>query len=259
MRILGFARFGSAILGLVGVVALGVHGNSNNPDFRWLNFFSYFTIEANVIGALVLLIAGFAALRGSQTPGTVRSARRRRGLPRHHRHRLQPVAARPGEPDDRSPVGELHRPRHHADRDPSRLPARPHRAPARPAERLVVVGIPAGVDGVHVDQGTDRRLVPVSVPDAGAKGWGHVLLYVLGIAVAFLAVGTVLAYSTRVLNRSQPKPVAAGAGGPVLGGPTGALPAQLPASRSASDNGSRPLSRRTSSVTRSSSPAATAV
>uniref|UniRef100_UPI003C2D7682 Pr6Pr family membrane protein n=1 Tax=Escherichia coli TaxID=562 RepID=UPI003C2D7682 len=55
------------ILGLVGVVALAVHGNSNNPDFRWLNFFSYFTIEANVIGALVLLIAGFAALRGSQT------------------------------------------------------------------------------------------------------------------------------------------------------------------------------------------------
>jgi hypothetical protein len=37
---------------------------------------------------------------------------------------------------------------------------------------------------------------------------GVVALYVVGIAVAFFVVSTALAYSTRVLNRSEPKPVA---------------------------------------------------
>src|SRR6185312_8856519 len=43
LRILGFGRLAFAIVGLVAVVALIVHNNSANPDFNFVNFFSFFS------------------------------------------------------------------------------------------------------------------------------------------------------------------------------------------------------------------------
>jgi hypothetical protein len=39
-----------------------IHGYNNNDDFRTANFFSFFTIQSNIIVAVVLLIAGLTSL-----------------------------------------------------------------------------------------------------------------------------------------------------------------------------------------------------
>lgn len=66
LRILGVLRLAFAAVIVVGIVGLIVH-NWDSPTFRLLNFFSFFTVESNILAALVLVIAGVAALRGNQT------------------------------------------------------------------------------------------------------------------------------------------------------------------------------------------------
>lgn len=61
-RFLGTFRLAFAVLTLAAVgvqLALGLR----REDFVIANFFSFFTIESNLIGAVVFLITGFAALR----------------------------------------------------------------------------------------------------------------------------------------------------------------------------------------------------
>lgn len=61
-RLLGVFRLAFAVLALAAVwtqLALGLQ----REDFVITNFFSFFTIESNLLGAVVFLITGFAALR----------------------------------------------------------------------------------------------------------------------------------------------------------------------------------------------------
>ena len=53
-------------LGILGLVAVGARFGEGlaEPDFSAANFLSYFTIESNLIAAVVLLAAGFAARAG---------------------------------------------------------------------------------------------------------------------------------------------------------------------------------------------------
>lgn len=50
-------RIAFAILGIVALVWIPAR-NLGNPDYSYLNFFSYFTIQSNLIGVVVLLVGG---------------------------------------------------------------------------------------------------------------------------------------------------------------------------------------------------------
>jgi hypothetical protein len=60
---LGGCRIGLALLTLVAVAAQFAHGVAD-PPFHVVRFFSFFTIESNLLAAGVLLVSGSAALRG---------------------------------------------------------------------------------------------------------------------------------------------------------------------------------------------------
>jgi hypothetical protein len=68
-EVLGGLRIAFALLALAAMTAQLVHG-LDHPRFSVANFFSYFTIESNLIAAGVLIASGAAALRGlTGTPG----------------------------------------------------------------------------------------------------------------------------------------------------------------------------------------------
>ncbi|GAB2449900.1 Pr6Pr family membrane protein [Nocardia tengchongensis] len=50
-------RIAFAILGIVALVWIPAR-NLGNPDYSYVNFFSYFTIQSNIIGVVVLLVGG---------------------------------------------------------------------------------------------------------------------------------------------------------------------------------------------------------
>ncbi|MFF0609589.1 Pr6Pr family membrane protein [Nocardia tengchongensis] len=50
-------RIAFAILGIVALVWIPAR-NLGNPDYSFVNFFSYFTIQSNIIGVVVLLVGG---------------------------------------------------------------------------------------------------------------------------------------------------------------------------------------------------------
>jgi hypothetical protein len=60
---LGGARVALGVLALVAVVARLLE-SADEPGFRVAGFFSYFTIQSNLIAAAVLIAAGVALLRG---------------------------------------------------------------------------------------------------------------------------------------------------------------------------------------------------
>lgn len=45
------------------------HGIETNPNFNIANFFSFFTIQSNVVGALVMFISAFYLLANKWSPG----------------------------------------------------------------------------------------------------------------------------------------------------------------------------------------------
>jgi len=209
LRILGFGRLAFAIVGLVAVVALIVHNNSANPDFNFVNFFSFFTVDANILAALVLLVAGAAALRGNQSRelsglrGAVTTYMAITGIVYNVLladlteslqtnlqwaniivHILMPIVL---------VVDFL------LDRTVHRLGLR---------NALWWLGFPLIWTAYTLIRGAIVDWYPYPFLDHRLHNYGVVALYVLGIAVAFFVVAAVLAYSTRVLNRSEPTPVA---------------------------------------------------
>lgn len=68
-RTLGIARLGFAALGLTAVTAQLIK-SLDRAEFSVVNFFSFFTIQSNLIAFVSLAITGVAALRGRDS-GTV--------------------------------------------------------------------------------------------------------------------------------------------------------------------------------------------
>lgn len=64
-RWIALFRFGFAFLGLVGLTAQYLYNVANIPDYKPLNFFSFFTVESNIIAVVALFVAGAYAWRGS--------------------------------------------------------------------------------------------------------------------------------------------------------------------------------------------------
>lgn len=63
-RWIALFRYGFAILGLVGLAAQYLYNIANIPNYKPANFFSFFTIESNIIAVVALLVAGFFAWQG---------------------------------------------------------------------------------------------------------------------------------------------------------------------------------------------------
>lgn len=57
-------RFGFATLGLAGLTGQYLYNVSNIPDYKPANFFSFFTVESNIIAVVALLISATYAWRG---------------------------------------------------------------------------------------------------------------------------------------------------------------------------------------------------
>lgn len=67
-------RFGFALLGLAGLSAQYLYNVANIADYKPANFFSFFTVESNIIAVVSLLISGVYSWRGS-TPRWVHYVR----------------------------------------------------------------------------------------------------------------------------------------------------------------------------------------
>ena len=209
LRILGFARLGFAVVGLTAIVSLLIHNASATADYNYLNFFSFFTVDANILAALVLLVAGAAALRGNQSRelsglrGAVTTYMAITGIVYNLLladltenlqtnvqwanvivHILMPIVLVVDFLIDRTV----------------------HRLGLRNALWWLV--FPLVWTAYTLIRGAIVDWFPYPFLDHRLHSIGVVALYVVGIAVAFFVVSTALAYSTRVLNRSEPKPVA---------------------------------------------------
>jgi hypothetical protein len=209
LRILGFARLGFAVVGLTAIVSLLIHNASATVDYNYLNFFSFFTVDANILAALVLLVAGAAALRGNQSRelsglrGAVTTYMAITGIVYNLLladltenlqtnlqwanvivHILMPIVLVVDFLIDRTV----------------------HRLGLRNALWWLV--FPLVWTAYTLIRGAIVDWFPYPFLDHRLHSIGFVALYVVGIAVAFFVVSTALAYSTRVLNRSEPKPVA---------------------------------------------------
>lgn len=58
-------RYGFALLGLAGLTAQYLYNVANIPDYKPANFFSFFTVESNIIAVVSLLISATYAWRGT--------------------------------------------------------------------------------------------------------------------------------------------------------------------------------------------------
>jgi hypothetical protein len=63
-QMLGFYKLSVAALVAVAVIVQFMHGLAVNPAFSVANFFSFFTIESNILGAIVFGVTGAWYLRG---------------------------------------------------------------------------------------------------------------------------------------------------------------------------------------------------
>jgi len=63
-RWIAIFRYGFAALGLIGLTAQYLYNVANIPGYKPANFFSFFTVESNIIAVVALAIAGFYAWRG---------------------------------------------------------------------------------------------------------------------------------------------------------------------------------------------------
>ena len=64
-RWISLFRYGFALLGLAGLTAQYLYNVANIPDYKPANFFSFFTVESNIIAVVSLLISATYAWRGT--------------------------------------------------------------------------------------------------------------------------------------------------------------------------------------------------
>jgi len=64
---LAWYKIGSAALAFTAVVVQYLHGAVSNPAFSATNFFSFFTIESNILAATVFAVTGVWYLHGKNT------------------------------------------------------------------------------------------------------------------------------------------------------------------------------------------------
>ncbi|MEO7146705.1 MAG: Pr6Pr family membrane protein [Terrimesophilobacter sp.] len=64
-RWIALFRYGFAVLGLVGLAAQYIYNVANIPDYKPANFFSFFTVESNIIAMVTLFVAAGYAWRGA--------------------------------------------------------------------------------------------------------------------------------------------------------------------------------------------------
>lgn len=64
-RWIALFRFGFALLGLAGLTAQYLYNVANIPDYKPANFFSFFTVESNIIAVVSLLISATYSWRGA--------------------------------------------------------------------------------------------------------------------------------------------------------------------------------------------------
>ena len=65
-RWLALFRFGFAAVGLACLTAQYLYNVANIPDYKPLNFFSFFTVESNIIAVVSLFVSGLYSWRGTQ-------------------------------------------------------------------------------------------------------------------------------------------------------------------------------------------------
>lgn len=65
-RWIALFRFGFAALGLIGLTAQYLYNLAHIPDYKPLNFFSFFTVESNIIAVVSLLVSALYLWRGAQ-------------------------------------------------------------------------------------------------------------------------------------------------------------------------------------------------
>jgi hypothetical protein len=65
-RWIALSRFGFAFLGLVGLTAQYLYNLATIPDYKPANFFSFFTVESNIIAVVALFISALYAWKGDQ-------------------------------------------------------------------------------------------------------------------------------------------------------------------------------------------------
>lgn len=68
-QVLGVTRLCAAAVTVVAVVSLIVHNTRTNPSFSLVRFFSFFTVESNLLAAVSLALAGLGAVRGRRPGG----------------------------------------------------------------------------------------------------------------------------------------------------------------------------------------------
>jgi len=68
---LGFYKLGIAALVFVAVIVQFLHGTATNPTFNVTNFFSFFTIESNILAATIFAVTGAWYLRGKSANSLV--------------------------------------------------------------------------------------------------------------------------------------------------------------------------------------------
>lgn len=65
-RWLALFRFGFAVLGFAGLTAQYLYNVATIPDYKPVNFFSFFTVESNIIAVVSLFVSGLYSWRGTQ-------------------------------------------------------------------------------------------------------------------------------------------------------------------------------------------------
>jgi hypothetical protein len=68
MNWLSLHRFGFAALGIVALIEQSIANVADIPDYKPLNFLSFFTVEAVIIAIASLAISGVYGLRGNKPP-----------------------------------------------------------------------------------------------------------------------------------------------------------------------------------------------
>ncbi len=128
-----------------------------------VNFFSFFTIQSNIIGVVAVTSAALAGPAARRQPVAQSAPRGRDPVHGRHRDDLQPAAQWCRRADADS-LGQLRAALHLSAVHRGGLAPRPFGASADPPAGPDLSGLPDRLPGVHADPRPDRRLVPVPVP-----------------------------------------------------------------------------------------------
>lgn len=194
---LGAARLVLAALALAAVVVQFVNG-TGRPGFEPANFLSFFTIQSNVLAAVVLCVAGVAALRGHPS-GRLTAWRGAATLYMAATGIVYVALLRGLEESLQTPLPWVNAVLHYV--MPAGLVA--DWLIDRPRERIEFrralpwLAFPLAYAAYSLIRGEVTGWYPYPFLDAEANGYATVLIACVGVAAAILAVAWCVAWRTR--------------------------------------------------------------